>query len=165
MARPCNRPQQITPKTQIPGRRRSLSADSVLLSQRPGPVPDLRPVDALRVRIVNAVDDLTLEPLFQVRSGRLDARHSIDHIDREMEAIDVVAYRQLQRRVDVATLHVSANVNVRMVGATIGELVDQPGIAVEVEDDRLVLGEERIEIAIADSVRMLRLRLQPIKID
>ena len=52
-----------------------------------------------------------------------------------------------------------------VIRAAIGETVDQPGIAVEGEDDRLVLGEERIEILVAQPVRMLARRLQRHQID
>ena len=47
---------------------------------------------------------------------------------------------------------------------TIGELVNEPGVAVKVEDHRLILGEERVEVTIGQSVRMFRIRLQPIQI-
>ena len=47
-----------------------------------------------------------------------------------------------------------------MIGAAIGQTVDQPGIAVEGKDDRLVPGEEDVEVLVGDAVRVLALRLQ-----
>jgi len=41
-----------------------------------------------------------------------------------------------------------------MVGAAIGEAMDEPGIAMESEHNGLVLGEERVEVVIAQAVRM-----------
>ena len=54
------------------------------------------------------------------------------------EAVNLVANRQVERSVDVAFLLVAANVQVLVIGAPVSQPVDQPGIAVEVEDDRLV---------------------------
>ena len=42
-----------------------------------------------------------------------------------------------------------------MVGAAVGQAMDQPGIAVEVEDDRLVGGEQAVEVAVGQAVRVL----------
>lgn len=39
-----------------------------------------------------------------------------------------------------------------LVRAAVDQLVDQPGIAVEVEDDGFIGGEEGIEVAIAQPV-------------
>ena len=71
-------------------------------------------------------------------SGRVaQARHAIDRVDRHVEAVGLIADRQLQRGIDAAELLVAAHVEIRVIGAPIGELVNQPRIAVEVEDDRL----------------------------
>ena len=85
---------------------------------------------------------------FRCAAGGLHSRYAIDHVDRQVEAIHFVANRQFQRSIDIPPLHVSAHVNVGVVGPAISELVNEPGIAVEVEDDRLVLGEQRVEVAI-----------------
>ncbi len=42
-----------------------------------------------------------------------------------------------------------------MIGPAVGEAVDQPGIAMEIEDDRPVLGEQAVEVGIAEAMRML----------
>ena len=46
-----------------------------------------------------------------------------------------------------------------MIGAVVGQLVDDAGIAVEGEDHRQVAAEQGVEIALAQPVRMLGLRL------
>jgi hypothetical protein len=46
-------------------------------------------------------------------------------------------------------------VDVVVVGATISQPVDQPRVGVEGEDDRLVPGEEFVEIHVAQPVRVL----------
>src|SRR4051794_17403379 len=47
-----------------------------------------------------------------------------------------------------------------MVGAPVSKAMDEVRISMEVEDDRLVHGEERIEIAIGQAVGMFRAGLQ-----
>ena len=49
--------------------------------------------------------------------------------------------------------------------AAVGQAVNQPRIAVEVEDDRLVDGEQRIEVAVGQPVRMLGAGLQLEQVD
>ena len=76
--------------------------------------------------------------LLDVRAGHLQCRNAVDHVDGQAEAVDLVLDRQFQRRVDAAFFLVAAHVEVLVVGAAVGQAVDQPGVAVEVEDDRLV---------------------------
>ena len=52
-----------------------------------------------------------------------------------------------------------------VIAPPVGETVNQPGIAVVGEDDRLIDAEHRIEIPVRDSMRMLRRRLQSHEID
>jgi hypothetical protein len=35
-----------------------------------------------------------------------------------------------------------------VVGASVGQAVDQPGISVEIEDDRFVFGEQTVEVLV-----------------
>ena len=96
--------------------------------------------------VVDAVDDLVLEPLLDVGGGGLEAGDAVDDVDGEVEAVYLVEDGELQRGVDVALFLVAANVDVVVVVALVGELVDQRGIGVEVEDDGLVGGEEGVEL-------------------
>ena len=52
-----------------------------------------------------------------------------------------------------------------MLCSPVGQPVNQPRIAVEGEDDRLVGGEQRVEIVIRKPVRMLARRLQLHQVD
>jgi hypothetical protein len=38
------------------------------------------------VRVVNALDDLALQPFFDVRALRMQAGNAVDDVDREIEA-------------------------------------------------------------------------------
>ena len=66
-----------------------------------------------------------------------------------MEAVDLVEDSELERRVDVAFLHVAAHVHVVVDLEAVSELVNQPRVTVEVEDHGLVLREHAVEIALA----------------
>ena len=65
----------------------------------------------------------------------------------------------------VPFLLVAAHVDVPVIGAAIRQPVNEPGIAVIREDHRLVAREQRVELLVAESVRMLALGLQPHQID
>ena len=73
--------------------------------------------------------------------------HAVDHVDDEVEAVEVVEHDHVERRRRRALFLVAAHVQVRVVGAAVGEPVDQPRIAVVGEDDRPVAREERVELA------------------
>ena len=64
--------------------------------------------------------------------------HAVDDVDDQVKAGRLVQHRQLERRVDVALLPVAVHVQVLVALEPVGEPVNQPGVAVEVEDDRLV---------------------------
>ena len=81
-------------------------------------------------------------------AGVAEARHprsmSVHH---QVEAVEVVEHDHVERRGGGALLLVAAHVQVVVVGAPVGEPVDQPRVAVVGEDDRPVGGEERVELA------------------
>src|SRR3984957_20288890 len=99
----------------------------------PRPVLDVGRVNALAVRIGDALDDLVLQPLLYMGRGILQPRDPIDDVDGQGESVDLVLDGQLERRVDIPPLFISPDVDVRVVRSAICELVDEPGIAVEVE--------------------------------
>src|SRR5581483_5063571 len=101
---------------------------------RPRPIRYLRAVDPFGVGVVDGLDDLVLEPPFDVCGGVLQARHAIADVDGEVESVDLIDDRQLERRVDVAFLLIAANMDVVVISAAVRELVNQRGVAVEVED-------------------------------
>ena len=69
-------------------------------------------------------------------------RHAVDHVDRQMEAVELVQHRHVERRRGRAFFLVAAHVHVVVIGAPVGQPVDQPRIAVEGEDHRLVAREQ-----------------------
>ena len=99
------------------------------------------------------------ESLFGVATKALQPWNAIDGVNCQAETVSFVVHSQFHRRVDVALLFITAHMQ-GLVGAGISQAVNQPGIAVEVEDDRLVDSEQRIEVSIGQTVRMFFARLQ-----
>src|SRR6266581_3530400 len=121
----------------------------------PRPLIDLGLVDPVFVGVALAVDLHVAQLLLDVRAGDPQALHPIDDVDREAEPVDLVTNGQIERRVDVALLFVAAYVQVLVIGAPVGQPMDQPGIPVEVEDDWLVHGEQAVEVPVRQAVRVL----------
>ena len=105
--------------------------------------------------VVDAFDDLILQPLLGVGGGSLQLWNAIDDVHREIEAVDLVEDGELERRVDIAFFLVTANVEVVVISPAVGELVDERGVGVEVEDDGLVDGEEAVELVLGEAVGVL----------
>src|ERR1700685_620666 len=95
----------------------------------------------------------------------MQAGNAVDDVDREIEAIHLIQDGQLQRSIDVAFFLISTHVNVLVIRAPIAELVNERRVRVEVENDRFVGGEKRIEVAVGEAMRMLRLRHKAEQID
>src|SRR5262249_55437180 len=133
--------------------------------ERPAPPEYLGFVDAMLVGIQHTSDLHILELLFGVRAGRLELRHAVDHIDGQSEAVDFVIDCQLHRGIDVAVFLIAAYVQVVVVGAVVWQPVNEPGIAVEVENKWFVHGKEAVEVAVAQAVGMLAIGLHLEQID
>src|SRR5262249_13528128 len=86
------------------------------LSERPLPAGRLRLVDAVLVGVIAALDLAVHQLVASVAADGAELRHPVDGVHRQAEAIDLVLDRQLQRRVDVASLLVAADVQVSVVG-------------------------------------------------
>jgi hypothetical protein len=87
------------------------------------------------------------EFLLGVAPDPLQFGNTVNGVDGQAEAIGLVVDGQFHRRVDVAFLFVSPHVK-SLVRATLGQAVNQPWISVEIENNRLVRGEQRIEIRV-----------------
>ena len=82
-----------------------------------------------------------------------------EHGLNQVEAIDFVLDADIEGGGDGAFFVITVDVEV-VVMTTIGQFMDEGWIAVEVEDDRLILGEEHVELGIAQAMLMLGLRLK-----
>src|SRR5262249_12834501 len=87
----------------------------------PGPLTEFGLVDPVLVGVALGVDLHVAQPLLGMGAGDLQARHAIDHVYREAEAVDLVLNGEIEWRVDVAPLLVAADVQVPVVGAPVGQ--------------------------------------------
>ena len=104
----------------------------------PSPIDNLGLVDTVLGRVIEILANLIFQPIFDVSTALLKPGHAIDHVNRQIEAVSLVVNGELKRGVDTAELLIAADMEVVMIGATIGEFVDQPRVAVEVKDDGLL---------------------------
>ena len=106
---------------------------------RPAPSSNLRHVLAVLADITRVLDQLVAELLLDVCIGhRAEVGDAVDDVDREMEAVEPVEDDHVEGRRRRAFLLEAAHMHVVVVGALVGETMDQLGIAVIGEDHRLV---------------------------
>ena len=92
------------------------------------------------------VNQLVFELLLQVDALVSGLREAVDGVHHEMEAVQFVHHRHVEGRGDGAFFLVAADVDVVVVGAAVCQPMDQPWVSMEGEDDRLILGEDLVEI-------------------
>ena len=114
----------------------------------PSPIPDLRHILAILSDVLLVFDQAVADVLFDVGGLWSQAFYAVDYVGDEVEAVEVVHHHHVEWRRRGALLFVAAHMQVLMVGAAVGQAVDQPRVAVVGEDDRLVGGEEVVEVAI-----------------
>ena len=112
------------------------------------------------VGIAHVIDDRVLHLFLDMGRFGTQLRHTINDIDHEVEARGLVQHRQLERRVDVALFLIAAHMHILVSFESIGQLVNQPGIAVKIEDDRLVRAEKAAELTVRQAVWVFGGRLE-----
>ena len=69
-----------------------------------------------------------------------------------MVAVEVVEHHHVERRRGGASLLIPPDMQLGVIAAPIGQPMNEPRIAVEGEDNRPVLGEQRVELAVRQPV-------------
>ncbi len=98
------------------------------------------------------------------RTGR-QAGHAVDYVHDEVEPVQVVEHHHVERRCGGALLLVATHVQVRVTGTSVGQAVDEPGVAVIREHHGPVRREEGVELGVRKPVWMFRLGLQAHEVD
>ncbi len=114
----------------------------------PLPVDYFWLVSAVLVGIGKVFDNGIFHSLLNVGGGRTQFGHPINHINYQIESINLVSNCQLQRCVDIAFLLVAPDMNALLIGAPVGQLVNQPRVAMEVKNYGLVWGKQSVKIHI-----------------
>ena len=135
------------------------------LLKRPAPLDYVRSIGAVFVGVL-AAGYLHVPELFLcVGAGSLEPGYAVYGVDSQGEAVYLIFDSQFERGVDVAALLIAAHVQVPVVCSVVAKPVDQPGITMEVEDDRFVDGEETVEIAIVQTMWMFPVGLHLEQVD
>ena len=135
------------------------------LLKRPAPFDYVRSIRAVFVRVLATGYLYVPELLLRVGATILEPGNAVYDIDSHSDAVYLILDGQFERSVVVALLLIAAHVHVLVVCSVVTMSVDQPGITMEVEDDRFVDGKETIEIAIAQTMWMFSIRLHLEQVD
>ena len=65
---------------------------------RPAPVADLRHVLAVLLDVLLVLDQLVADRLLEVRGPRAELRQAVDHVLRQVEAVEIVEHDHVERR-------------------------------------------------------------------
>ena len=117
------------------------------------------------IHITPMLDELVSQELFEMPSDVAQPLDSVEHVASQVKPIELIEYRHIKGRGGRALFLVTSNMEIRVVGSSVCEAVNEPRIAVEGEDHRLIGREDGIEIPIGKAVRMLGEWLQCHEID
>ena len=122
---------------------------------RPLPIADFRHVLAVFGDVSLVFDKLVADGLFYKGSAGTKLWNTVNSIGNEMEPVKAIHHHLIEGRAGGAFFLVAMHMKIPMIGATIGEPVNQRRIAVIGEDDRLIYCEELIEFSIAQTMRVV----------
>lgn len=110
-----------------------------------------------------------LQTLLQIVNGLWmtvgHSRNMADGRQRQVIAIQLIQHRHIKWRGGGSLFIKSMHVEVMMIVTLIGQSVNQVGITMESENDRLIAGEQRIKLRLRFAMRMLLLGLQCQQVD
>ncbi|MDB5387881.1 MAG: hypothetical protein JWM11_3527 [Planctomycetaceae bacterium] len=95
------------------------------------------------------LDQFQLKSLLQQQTLLASVWQSVNRVDRQMKAIEIVQNGHVKGRRDRPLFFVATNMDIVVVGPAIGQAVNQPGVCMECENDRFVCRKQSIELLIA----------------
>src|SRR5882724_11371452 len=141
-----------TPPASARGPRGWLPTTSVFPT--PLPVAHLRQILAMFGNVLLVLDALVTHSLLGIGHAGAELRHAIDDILYKMEAVEIIQDHHVKGGGGGPFFLVAAHMQVGMVGATVSQAVDKPGIPMESKDDRLIRREQHVEGSVTQAVRM-----------
>jgi hypothetical protein len=120
----------------------------------PLPIQNFWHVDAMLVDVLLVFNKFVADELFEMSAHPLQLGNSIHHVAGQMETIEVIQHRHIKWSRRRALFFIAAHVKVIVIMAAISEAMDQPRIPVISEDHRLIDGEQGIEVAVREAVRV-----------
>src|SRR5580700_9581357 len=98
------------------------------------------------------LDQMIAQYLLGITCHAAEAWNAINRVARQMETVQIVHHGYVEGRGGGAFFLVAAHVQVRVIGASISQTMDQPRVAVEGEHDWFVSGKNGVEVAIVQPV-------------
>ena len=105
------------------------------------------------------LDELVLHLLDEVSGAVAQLGQAHHRVNDQIKAVNVVLYPHVEGGGDGSLLLIAADVEILVVAA-VGELVDQGGVAVEGEDDGLILGKDGVVVLVGEAVGVLGVGLE-----
>src|SRR6201986_4614228 len=137
-------PDTLTDKT--------VATRTSLLIRHPFPVADLRVVLTVLAGVTTGGEARIGHLLTEHRGPAGQPVDPVDDLHHQVEAVQVVEHHHVERRRRGAALLEAADVHVMVVGATVGEPVDQPRITVVSENDRLVAAAQSVGYLVHETI-------------
>ena len=128
-------------------------ANAYRLFALPLPVGDFWKIETVLVDVLLMLNEFVAHLLIEVSATVAKIWQLKEHRLNEVEAIDFILDADVEWSGDGSFFVVAMDVDVVVVTA-ICQLMDEGWVAVKVEDDWLVFGEEHIELFIAKTVLM-----------
>lgn len=130
----------------------------------PYPVFDFGDIFTHFGNVVFVLDEQIVHLLEESGARIAELRQNRDRRFDEVEAVDLILYAHIERRRDRAFFHIPEHMQIFIV-AGICQLMNESGIAVEVENNGFIFREDCIVIRIGKAVRMYAVRLQFHEVD
>src|SRR5678815_2797 len=96
---------------------------------------------AMLVNIFLVVDERVADRLFCISRPRAQLGHTVNHVSHQMEAVEIVEHTHVEGGGGCPLFLVTAQMQILMGCAPVGEPMNQPRGAVKCEYDRLGRGE------------------------
>ena len=129
-----------------------------LIGSMPNPIFDFGNIFSDFSNIIFMFDKQVVHLLEERSAGVAELRKDGDRCFDEVETVNLVLNAHIERGRDGTFFRVAENVQIFIV-PRVSQLVDQRGIAVEIEDNGLVFCEDRVVIRVGQAVRVNAVRL------
>jgi hypothetical protein len=86
----------------------------------PLPIPNFRHIFAVFINVLLMLDELVLELLLQIYALVARLRQAVDGVHYKMKAVQLIQHRHVEWRGNGALFLVAADVDIVVVGATVG---------------------------------------------
>lgn len=125
----------------------------------PLPVLNLGQVFAVLRDIIAVLDKFVVHHLHKEGTLVSELRKTHHCLADEVETVNMVLNTHIEARGDRTLFHITEHLDVAVV-TSISELVNELGISVIHEDNGLVLREDRVKCVVAQTVRVILMRIE-----